>query len=420
MIMISFKEWFDKELLLEMAMGDVFRKRVPMDQNDADYLHQFPSHVWIKALRYRYNDLLDAAMDKNGEPKPEFANNRDVKILYEKLGPKGLDFDLRNLNPGSGRLAGFKLMSQHNANAILYGTNNKPGWILWSMRQNPALWSQVETTGRPDLVDQFLSAAKDDERRRALSPTKETPGPPAALQYNQVGGGRPRKDAMPVPKTAWTPSGERESPTKETGKIPIIPKDFRFVPQPKEPGKDYQLWCPNCMEKEIIGHIEGDPTRVIITDTMKREIRRDVLFGVEKALERIKNEKGLINVRHNYEPMSDPAEKEKIVQEIFEYMLKNTKRKEITDPKWRIKRSIEVTITMSQRDFGFGSKKHMMRTRKLLGKPTENIPLVYKRGRGRPRKDAYPTGPTQTQKTTSASPTWQLQNDPQWKNKEAV
>jgi len=45
---------------LEAVIG---RNSIPMDQDDVDYLSQFPNHFWIDAIKQRYNDLLLKAID---------------------------------------------------------------------------------------------------------------------------------------------------------------------------------------------------------------------------------------------------------------------------------------------------------------------------------------------------------------------
>lgn len=133
--MQNFKEWIAVEeyLIAEMAIGDIMRVPVPMDQDDINYLEKFPIEHWKEALKRRYNDYLLDALDERGKVRKGYKDLFGIRKVVRKL--TDLGYDLRNTDPQSGHLKGMQLMQLHNAHAILYPVNGKPGWIRWSAKQ---------------------------------------------------------------------------------------------------------------------------------------------------------------------------------------------------------------------------------------------------------------------------------------------
>jgi hypothetical protein len=132
-MLLNFKEWF----IAEMARGDIRRDQVEMDQDDINYLYQFPPSKWTRRLKERYNDHLNAALDEDGNIKRDIPGDikQSVTPVVRKL--RAMDFDLRNINPGSGYLAGMKLMSSYNAQHLLRGVRGQSqGWLKWSQEQS--------------------------------------------------------------------------------------------------------------------------------------------------------------------------------------------------------------------------------------------------------------------------------------------
>ena len=67
---MEFKNW----LLKEMA----FTSKMPiiMDEEDINYLQKFPSYLWNLAIQARYSDLILKAVNKNGEIKRDWNDER--------------------------------------------------------------------------------------------------------------------------------------------------------------------------------------------------------------------------------------------------------------------------------------------------------------------------------------------------------
>lgn len=115
---------------LEAVMG---RSAIPMDQDDVDYLNQFPKNFWPDAIKQRYNDLLLQAIArgtsdpvnvkvrtarKTGEGgiKQLQINARMDKVL-SKL--KNLGFDLSDPHPETQTLSNMKLMNRDQAQVLI-------------------------------------------------------------------------------------------------------------------------------------------------------------------------------------------------------------------------------------------------------------------------------------------------------------
>lgn len=117
---------------LEAVMG---RSAIPMDQDDVNYLNQFPKNFWPDAIKQRYNDLLLQAIARGtsdpvnvkvrtarkgqtgeGGIKQLQINARMDKVL-SKL--KNLGFDLSDPHPETQTLSNMKLMNREQARTLI-------------------------------------------------------------------------------------------------------------------------------------------------------------------------------------------------------------------------------------------------------------------------------------------------------------
>lgn len=82
--MLTFKEF----CLISEAITT--NDSLEMDQDDINYLNQFPKEYWVDALQFRYNKLLINSLDKDGNLKPGIKNVQLVTIGGRGGGGRGL------------------------------------------------------------------------------------------------------------------------------------------------------------------------------------------------------------------------------------------------------------------------------------------------------------------------------------------
>jgi hypothetical protein len=336
-----------------MAVGDVLRKQVPMDQDDANYMNQFLHDVasWAPRLKERYNEKLEAALDSNQNIK-KGTDKSTAKLIRKLKNPAGLDFDIRNIESGTGNLAGFKLMQINNARDILQGSHKtsgktahgKIGWIEYSVKQ----------TG------------------------SETP-------QNRFGGRKPK-----------------EADSNFVRKQIVAPPGFHFVAMP-QPGDEMYgqvfMWTPNWQLRQSFGDPEYDPKRKFISDTMRKQVEQDVLIGVDKALYSLSNPDHAEH--YSYKHML--SRKDELINLIVDYIFKTTKTNDWQDPKWRKDIAIRITKTEARKDWGGGTYANAAKTRRLGLDPTQ---IMLRSRRGRPS-----IAPTLRKGPTADGHSWQLQKE---------
>jgi hypothetical protein len=102
---MTFREWLSLpvEKLLEMAVHkEISKEKIDFDQDDIDYLHQFPRRLWSRALRLRYGELLiQALQDRQERRKPQYDHSfkkfydtqyeKQMKILGGNRYPQGTE-----------------------------------------------------------------------------------------------------------------------------------------------------------------------------------------------------------------------------------------------------------------------------------------------------------------------------------------
>lgn len=357
---MKFKEWMNLEdniliewelFLQEMAVGDVLRKPVIMDQDDANYMNQFLNDPrnWKSKLKERYNEKLNASLDSN-QNVIKGTDSSTSKLIRKLKSPKGYDFDMRNLHPGSEALAGFKLMRLNNANDLLYGQHGTLGWIEYS---------EMKTGGKR---------------------------PKSASGGRLTFGGRLKADKSP----------------SQTKTLPIIDSNFYFVPMPQPEDELYgrsHKWNPNWLSRQSFGDPEYDPKHKFVSSTMKQQVKHDVLIGVDKALY------GLSDPNHtdHYAHKHMLSKKDKLIDLIVDYIFKNTKTNDWQDPKWRENIAIRITKSEAQKDWGGGTRKHAEKTRSLGLDPTK---IMLRTRQGAPRKS-----PQLRTADASQRKSWQLQQE---------
>jgi hypothetical protein len=122
----------------------ISRDAIPMDQDDINYLNQFPKHFWINAIKQRYNDLLLQAINggitdpvsvtvrtatpgiSSGGTQTFNVNARMDKVL-KKL--KNLGYDLSDPHPETQTLSNMKLMNREQARTLI------KNWLNYSQQQ---------------------------------------------------------------------------------------------------------------------------------------------------------------------------------------------------------------------------------------------------------------------------------------------
>jgi len=171
-----------------MALAQVSKAQVPMDNEDLEFLQQFPKKtiIWQQALKWRYNDLLKMALDELGFIKSGFKDKQLVVVKYHgkpieieaKTGIKNLvrklknlDFDLRN-DPRSPNLIGMDLMKPHNAIHVLKGANKRKGWLDVGLEPGFTYWrpnhNKFGSIGHTDLDPEGIKTREKMMKQLAI------------------------------------------------------------------------------------------------------------------------------------------------------------------------------------------------------------------------------------------------------------
>lgn len=89
--MSEFQDFIKKaKILKEMAEGDYVKRPITFDQDDLDYLSQFPVDHWKQALHDRYGNHLIQALKKREQKRRKYiADNDLVKKITDQLIEKG-------------------------------------------------------------------------------------------------------------------------------------------------------------------------------------------------------------------------------------------------------------------------------------------------------------------------------------------
>jgi len=358
---LNFNEWLTSDPLYlrdglgclfemafqEMAMYDVLRLYVPLDQEDADFLMNYngpypglekppEKYDWANKLAWRYGSGLkyaikpshDKIIIRKGTPQTLRKVIAKLRHLSEEPTKKrNQGFDLRNIEPDDPtKLAGLRLMHVNQAKSILNGANKKKGWIRWSAEQRGI---DVEATlGRE--------------------------------------GGRTKhgKSRMPSGRglEAWI---------QKTG--------FQLLPLPllSRSGKetaDYQSYDPNRMDREVRGHGLGKAPIF-----SREELEEDVNWGIDVALKKLRR-------HHSYPGMLE--RREEIFKRSLDHWLRNTRDPNFLDRDYRRNDVMNWVVQQSSKDWGAGSEKHIA-TSKRRG--TYKRGVLLKWGKGRPRNDRTAT-----------------------------
>src|SRR5687767_14775893 len=70
---------------------NVVKNSWSFDQDDIDYLEQFPPSVWTQALYKRYNQFLIHAIDSSGNLKSDWSDTQNVVISKTGKGSRTFD-----------------------------------------------------------------------------------------------------------------------------------------------------------------------------------------------------------------------------------------------------------------------------------------------------------------------------------------
>ena len=172
-----------------MEMAVVGKKKVPIDQDDINYLKQFPMYMpslssgrpnpaaptghvnaWVKALKLRYNDFILDSVGQDGNLKSEWKDIKEISFLgksmtidtgmaklIQKL--KNLGFDLRGMNSQTRESLYYGLMSPIVADQTikrLVAADLKPNVVFTSPNQMQTKRDDIE----PDTPK--ISKAKEE------------------------------------------------------------------------------------------------------------------------------------------------------------------------------------------------------------------------------------------------------------------
>lgn len=92
--MSTFTEFYKerKQLLKEMAEGDLSKIPIKMDQDDLEYLHQFPAREWKQALYDRYNTHLITALKYREKQRQTYIEkNNLIDKFFDQFKGEGMD-----------------------------------------------------------------------------------------------------------------------------------------------------------------------------------------------------------------------------------------------------------------------------------------------------------------------------------------